>query len=75
MTVGERIVLYRQLKGYTQSQLANKAGISRQCLWKYENDVADPKLFNATCIADVLGISLDNLARGEGIKNEKLTLL
>lgn len=65
MTVGERIAWHRQLLGYTQSQLAVMAGISRQCLWEYENNVADPKLFNATCIADALGISLDYLARGE----------
>ena len=65
MTVGERIAWHRQLMGYSQSQFAKMAGISRQCLWEYENNVADPKLFNATCIADVLGISLDYLARGE----------
>lgn len=70
MTVGERIVMHRELNGYTQAQLAREAGISRQCLWEYENDVADPKLLNATCIADVLGISLDYLARGEVAKNE-----
>lgn len=64
MTVGERIAWHRQLMGYTISQLANMAGISRQCLWKYENNAADPKLFNAMCLADALGISLDYLARG-----------
>ena len=69
MTVGERIVWHRQSMGYSQAELARIAGISRQCLWEYENDVADPKLFNATCIADALGISLDYLARGE-TKNE-----
>ena len=65
MTVGERIAWHRQLMGYTQAQLAREAGISRQCLYEYESNKADPKLFNATCIADVLGISLDYLARGE----------
>ena len=64
MTVGQRIVWHRQLMGYTQSQLAKLAGISRQCLYEYETDKADPKLFNATCIADALGISLDYLAKG-----------
>lgn len=65
MTVGERIIHHRKLLGYTQSQLASKAGITRQCLYEYESDKADPKLFNAMCIADVLGVSLDYLARGE----------
>lgn len=65
MTVGERIMEIRQSLGYTQTQLAKKAGISRQVLCKYEKDIADPKLFNATCLADALGISIDYLARGE----------
>ena len=64
MTVGERIVYLRWLNGLTQSELA-AAGLSRQCLYEYESDKADPKLFNAMCIADVLGVSLDYLARGE----------
>jgi transcriptional regulator with XRE-family HTH domain len=68
MTLGERIVWHRQLLGIGQNELADKAGISRVSLWKYENDMCDPKLLNATCIADALGISLDYLARGG--KNE-----
>lgn len=68
MTVGERIAWHRQLMGYTQAELARAVGISRQCLWEYENNVADPKLFNALCIAEELGVSLDYLARGEARK-------
>lgn len=70
MTVGERIVKHRLMLGYTQAELARRAGLSRQCLYEYETNRADPKLLNATCIADVLGISLDYLARGEVAKNE-----
>lgn len=65
MTVGEKIAWHRQLLGYTQSKLAKKAGISRQCLYQYEKNVAEPKLFNALCIADALGISIESLARCE----------
>lgn len=65
MTVGERIVSLRTSLGLTQVELAREAGISRQCLCKYENNIADPKLFNAMCIADVLGVTLDYLAGRE----------
>ena len=54
MTVGERIVFLREQKGLKQVELARQAGLSRQCLYEYESDRADPKLFNAMCIADVL---------------------
>lgn len=65
MTVGERIVSLRKELGLSQVELAHEAGLSRQCLYKYENNIADPKLFNAMCIADVLGVSLDYLAGRE----------
>lgn len=62
MTVGERIVKFREQLGITQAELARQAGLSRQCVHKYESDACDPKLFNAACIADALGITLDELA-------------
>lgn len=62
MTVGERIKSLRQQHGLTQAELGRLAGLSRQCLYEYESDRADPKLFNAACIADVFGITLDELA-------------
>ena len=65
MTVGERIVSLRTSLGLTQVELAREAGISRQCLYEYESNRADPKLFNAMCIADVLGVTLDYLAGRE----------
>ena len=64
MTLGERIAWHRTLMGYSQAELARRAGISRQCLYEYETNRTDPKLFNAACIADALGISLDYLAKG-----------
>lgn len=65
MTVGERIAELRKLRGYTQSELANKVGVSRQTIRKYESNVVEPSLFNASCICDVFKVSLDFLVRGE----------
>ncbi len=68
MTVGERIARLRTERELSQVELARRAGLSRQCLYEYESGKADPKLLNAMCIADVLGVSLDYLARGEATK-------
>jgi transcriptional regulator with XRE-family HTH domain len=65
MTLGERIKYRREKLGLTQMQLAEAAGLSRCLIYRYEADLHDPSLFNATCIADALGVSLDYLARGE----------
>lgn len=37
MTIGERITASRRKCGYTQTELADKLGISKQTLYKYEN--------------------------------------
>ena len=67
MTIGDRIAELRKNKGYTQVEFAKKTGLSRQIISKYENNECDPRLFNAMCICEVLGISLDYLARGDNV--------
>ena len=39
MTVGERIKLARETKNLTQTDLANACKISKQTLYKYENNI------------------------------------
>lgn len=39
MTKGERIKHKRELLGISQTDLANQVGISKQTLYKYENDI------------------------------------
>lgn len=65
MTVGERMACLREARGLTREQLAKKVGVTRQMIYKYESNITDPRLLIFTCIADVLGVSLDYLARGE----------
>ena len=64
MTLGERIVALRKELGITQGELAEQVGVCRQTICHYENDHRDPGLFEAACIADALGVSIDYLAKG-----------
>lgn len=43
MTIGERIKSLRESKGLTQDQLAEKIGVSRATIAKYENGFTTPK--------------------------------
>ena len=38
MDVGENIKKFRDLKGLTQDELAQKSNISKNALWNYENN-------------------------------------
>ena len=62
MTTGEKIRFHRRKLGLTIKQLASKSGVSVNSIGFYEKGKAEPSLFVATCIADVLNVSLDYLA-------------
>ena len=55
----------RKQKGWSQIDLANESGVSREMIGKYERGIATPSLDAAKKIADAFGVSLDYLV-GEG---------
>lgn len=63
-TFGERLFWLRSDKHWTQAQLAGKVGVSTSRISDYERDACEPRLFNAVCLAEALGVSLDYLATG-----------
>ena len=66
MEVGKRIVELRKLNNWSQTDLANKTGISQVMVGKYERGDAAPSIEVAKKIADAFEVSLDYLV-GEGI--------
>lgn len=65
MNSGKIISDLRESKGWNQSELADKSGVSRVMIGKYERGDAVPSLDAAKKIADAFGVSLDYLV-GEG---------
>lgn len=65
----------RKEKGWSQSDLANESGVSREMISKYERGLAIPSVDAAKNIADAFIVSLDYLV-GEGINAsfDKMTL-
>jgi len=55
----------RKQKSWSQIDLANESGVSREMIGKYERGIAIPSLEAAKKIADAFGVSLDYLV-GEG---------
>lgn len=56
----------RKEKNWSQNDLANKSGVSREMISKYERNLAIPSVDAAKKIADAFGVSLDYLV-GEGV--------
>lgn len=63
MTLGEKLQKLRKARGLTQEELAEKVGVSRQSLSKWESDGALPDTANIILLADLFGVSTDYLLR------------
>lgn len=55
--------LFRKKSGLTQEQLAEKVGVSRQAIAKWENGDALPDIDNLVALADIYEVTIDSLVR------------
>lgn len=61
MTFGEKLKEARKGAGYSQEELANKLGVSRSAIAKWETDKGMPDITNIKAIAQLLNVSIDYL--------------
>lgn len=65
MKIGEQLQVQRKIHNMSQNELADKLGISRQSISKWENGATLPSFSNVIAISDLFGLSLDDLIRGD----------
>ena len=63
LSLGAAIRAERQRCGMTQEELAEQLGVSRQAVSKWENDSAAPGSANLLALAQLFGISVDELLK------------
>ena len=59
--IANRLQKLRKEKGYSQEELADALGISRQAVSKWERAEASPDTDNLICLAKLYNVSLDSL--------------
>lgn len=64
MTLGQNIQAARKSRGMSQEALAEKVGVSRQALGKWEKDTALPGVDNLQALAGALGVGVETLLGG-----------
>lgn len=69
MELKDKLQLLRKQKGYSQEQLADKLGIARQTLSKWENGQAVPELGNLISLSNLYGITIDRIVKEEDACN------
>ncbi len=61
MNFSNRLVNFRKLRGLNQETLAERVGVSRQAVSKWETGEAQPDFAKLLALADALEVSLDEL--------------
>ncbi len=74
MEIGERIRKLRKKKSITQEQLADKLGLKRAIISKYENGIVDINLSTIKKIADILEVSTTDLIEGGQFVDENFDI-
>lgn len=61
VSLGNRIRLARESAGYTQEKVAEKVGVSRSAVSRWEQGEIEPKVQNLAAVAVLLNVSTDYL--------------
>ncbi|MFR1633007.1 MAG: helix-turn-helix domain-containing protein [Oscillospiraceae bacterium] len=64
-SVGRFIAALRQAKGLTQRELGDLLFVSNKTVSRWERDECTPDLYLIPAIAEIFGITTDELLRGE----------
>lgn len=68
-TIGKKLYELRKQSGFTQDYVAEKLGVSAQAVSKWENDIACPDIMTLPNIANLYGISIDELFKNEEVQS------
>lgn len=65
MKLEEKLQLLRKKNGYSQEQLADKIGIARQTISKWENGQAIPELNGLILLSKLYGVTIDRIVKDD----------
>ncbi len=72
MELGDRLQLLRKQNGFSQEQLADKLGIARQTVSKWENGQAVPELNGLISLSNLYGVTIDRIVKKDDACNISL---
>lgn len=68
-TIGKKLYDLRKQSGFTQDFVAEKLGVSAQAVSKWENDIACPDIMSLPNIAELYGITIDELFKNDDVQS------
>lgn len=70
-TMGKFLAALRKANGYTQRELAEKLNVSDKAVSRWERDENAPDLSLLPVLAEIYGVTIEELIRGERITEER----
>ncbi len=64
MNMADRIQYLRKAKGLSQEELADRVGVSRQAVSKWESEQSTPDLEKIIILSDIFGVTTDYILKG-----------
>jgi len=65
MKLEEKLQMLRKKNGYSQEELADKIGIARQTVSKWENGQAIPELNGLILLSELYGVTIDRMVKDD----------
>ena len=75
MILADKIIELRKKNGWSQEELAEKVGVSRQSVSKWEGALSVPDLDKILLMSQIFGVSTDYLLKDELCEPEYLLLI
>ncbi|MFE6137071.1 helix-turn-helix domain-containing protein [Bacillus sp. NPDC057893] len=72
MGLGEQLKKLRESKGFSQEDVAKKIEVTRQAVYKWENDKSCPDIDNLILLSEMHNVTLDELIKGNQNFKEKV---
>lgn len=72
MKLNEKLQTLRKQAGYSQEQLADRLGVSRQTVGKWENGQAVPELYGLIQLSELYRIPIDRIVKDDDDCNTQL---
>ena len=64
MNIADRIQYLRKQNGYSQEELADKVGVSRQAVSKWESEQSIPDLEKVIIMSELFEVTTDYILKG-----------
>ncbi|MED1059426.1 helix-turn-helix transcriptional regulator [Bacillus mycoides] len=74
MSLGQQLKEFRTAKEFSQEDVARKIGVTRQAVYKWENDKSYPDIDNLILLSELYNVTLDELIKGNQEFKKKINI-